>query len=73
MILNVDHTEVMTLLENNSNICDACLLVQTKAAAEDLIGTLEATTRCMELIIQAVKSNTGILSNISERNFPRET
>ena len=73
MLLKIDHTEVITLLENNSNICDACLLVQTKAAVGDLMGMVKETERCMQLIIQAVKSNTSILHQVKTRNLLNDT
>jgi hypothetical protein len=68
MMLSIDHTEVMTLLENHSNILDACILVQNKAAEKDLVGTAKATVRCMELIMQAIKSSNAVLHNVQERS-----
>lgn len=70
MTLTIDHTEVTTLLENNITICSACMAVQNKAAEHDLLGTLDAVIRSNELILQAIKSNTGILNQVRERNFP---
>jgi hypothetical protein len=67
MMLNIDHTEVLTLLQNHSNILDACILVQNKAAEKDLVGTAKATVRCMELINQAIKSSNAVLHNVQQR------
>jgi hypothetical protein len=67
MMIDIDHTEVMTLLENNSNICNACLLVTQRAVAGDLESAMENMTRCTELIMQSIKSNTAILHNVQQR------
>jgi hypothetical protein len=67
MMINIDHTEIMTLLENNSNICNACLLVREPALEGDVKGTIENMNRAVELIMQSIKSNTAVLHNVQQR------
>lgn len=72
MKITVDHTELLTILENNGTINTAILNVALIAGAvKDLPSVMDfvnAVQRSHELILQALKSNTAIVAQIRERN-----
>jgi hypothetical protein len=68
MKVTVDHTELMTILENNGTINEAILNVAQVAATGDLVSMLDAVIRSHQLILQALKSNTAIINQIRERH-----
>ena len=68
MTLTVDHTELLTLLENNLNINNAILKVAETAGTGNILATVDAISRSHELILQSVKSTTAIINQIRERH-----
>jgi hypothetical protein len=68
MTIIADHTDLMTLLENNLTINNAILKVAQTAGTGDAVATLEELYRANQLILQALKSNSGIIHQIQQRN-----
>jgi len=68
MTYSIDHTELMTLLENNLNINNAILKVAEISGSGDVLAVVKAVYRSHELILQSIKSTTAIIHQVQERN-----
>jgi hypothetical protein len=67
MTIQCDHSDLMTILNNNNTICQAVIEFGTTTAS-DIHKIPDAMIRLTELLMQVVKSNSAIINSITERN-----
>ena len=67
MTYSIDHTELVTLLENNLNINNAILAVAEISGTGDVLAVVKEVHRSHELILQSLKSTTATIHQVQER------